>query len=470
MELGSFAAPLFRSILSNSYIGENMKRIFAAIFAVLTVISISGMVSEANAMAPRKQQPRKIILVSIDGLRPDFYLNQEFNTPNLKSLVQIGAVARGMTPSFPSVTYPNHTTLATGLPPSEHGILSNTLFDWTNGPSAAWFWEASHIQSETLWSRLTAAGMQTAAVRWPVTVGAAIDYLVPEIFPKSPWYEGNTWDLTVQLTRPELMNEIRTEARLAPFTDGETADAWAANAAAFLARKHKPALTMVHLIEADHAQHGSGRDSDETKHAVEFVDSLLAPIIQQMSADTCIFIVGDHGFFDYSAVVNINRLFVDEGWIRLDNDGKLISWDVIAQKSGGQAAIYSKNAKLNAEVVALLRANESAGFNLVEKSELNRLGAYPQAIAAIEGKEGFSLGSSYRGPLVEQKSSVRGQHGYMPHHPKMHTGFLAAGCGIVKQDLGIVSNLDVAPTILNILGGSRSGLPGRVLNLHKKHR
>lgn len=447
--------------------GGYMKRIgttslaLAAIFIALTIFF---QWNTAQASGSEK----KIIMVSIDGLRPEFYLSNEFEAPNLKRLASIGAMAQGMVASFPTVTYPNHTTLVTGLPPAEHGILSNTLFDWQDGPSQAWFWEASHIKSETLWSRLTAAGKKTASVRWPVTVEAAIEYNVPEIFPKRPWYDGSSWGLTVQLTRPELMQEILDEGGLTPFTDGATADDFSAKAAAFISRKHNPALTLVHLIEADKYQHGNGRDAEATKQAVSFVDGLLTPIINEMDANTCIFIVGDHGFFDYTATVNINRLFVDRGWIRLNKDGKLVSWDVIAQKSGGQAAIYLKNNKLRGEVMNVLSSNSSAGYNVVSKATLNRLGAYPEAIAAVEGKEGFTIGGSYTRDLVEPNFSTRGQHGYLPHHPKMHTGFLAAGCGITKQDLGIVSNLDVAPTILNILGASRSGLPGRVLRLHVK--
>ena len=437
-----------------------MKNLIAAlavcIFALLQV-------SPAIAMGSKRL---KVVMISIDGLRPEFYTNAEFVAPTLKRLARNGAVATGMLASFPSVTYPNHTSLITGVQPKDHGILSNTLFHWDTGPSKAWYWEAHHIKADPIWRRLAQEGKTTAAIRWPVTVGANdVRWLIPEIFPKSPWYEGSSWDLTVQLSDPALILELMNQAGLVPFVTGKEADAWAAKAAAYLLEEHQPDLTIVHLIEADHVQHSRGRDSAEVKTVVQWIDQQVELIVAKADEDTCVLIVGDHGFYDYTAVVHINRLFVDAGWITTNAEGKMVTWEVIAQKSGGQAAIYTKNRQLIAQVLALLKANQSKGFKFISKAKLNQLGAYPDAIAAIEGAKGFSIGSGYTKPLVEQINATRGQHGYLPSHPELHTGFIASGCGIQPKNLGLIRNVDVTPTILRILNTPSNGTTGRELDL-----
>jgi len=90
------------------------------------------LASEASGHKRRIQH--KVVMISIDGLRPDFYLHSGFDTPALKKLKQTGAYAEGVTAVFPTVTYPNHVSLVTGVNPNIHGVLSNTLFSWGEGP------------------------------------------------------------------------------------------------------------------------------------------------------------------------------------------------------------------------------------------------------------------------------------------------------------------------------------------------
>ncbi|MCB0393069.1 MAG: alkaline phosphatase family protein [Bdellovibrionales bacterium] len=419
-----------------------MKR-FIALFSILfaSTIAFAGV-----------STPKKVVMISIDGFRPDFYISKGFDAPNLKALTKQGVYADGMEATFPTVTYTNHTTLVTGVTPDKHGVLSNTLFDWNDGPSEAWYWESEKIQSPTIWDKAKTAGLTTASVRWPVTVGANIDHLVPEIFPKSPWYVGTTWSLTLELTKPDVMADILKGAELEPFTDGKDADVWATKATAYLFKKHKPDLTLLHILEADHVQHGTGRDSAETKEAVKFVDGLIGDLSSAIGNDACLLIVGDHGFSDYTKSVNINKLFVDKGWISLDAKGKVSSWEVIAQKAGAQAAIYIKNPKLAFEVAKVLSDNQKLGYEVVNRNELDKLGAYPEAYAAVSAKKGFSIGGGMTGALVDT-NAVAGQHGFLPTNPEMHTGFIAKNCGLgsAGKNLGLVKNTDVAGIIESVL-------------------
>jgi predicted AlkP superfamily pyrophosphatase or phosphodiesterase len=93
-----------------------------------------------------------------------------------------GAHALGVEGVFPTVTYPSHTSMITGVRPAVHGIIQNRIFEApTDTQTREWYWFAEALKTETLWSVAKKAGLVTASVGWPVTVGADIDYNVPEI-------------------------------------------------------------------------------------------------------------------------------------------------------------------------------------------------------------------------------------------------------------------------------------------------
>src|SRR3954464_49233 len=114
-----------------------------------------------------------VVMVSIDALRPEFYLDESWPAPTLQQLAFEGVRADAVRTVFPALTYPAHTTLVTGALPAAHGIFHNRPFD-PAGRSEAWAWEASRIRVPALWDAVRAAGGTTASVGWPVTVGAPI--------------------------------------------------------------------------------------------------------------------------------------------------------------------------------------------------------------------------------------------------------------------------------------------------------
>src|SRR5262245_2408681 len=104
------------------------------------------------ASLPAAAGPR-LVLVSLDGLIPPYYtraVELGLKVPNLRRLMRDGAYARGVTGVFPTVTYPSHTTLITGVSPRVHGIPSNTVFDPLERANGAWNWFASDVRVPTL--------------------------------------------------------------------------------------------------------------------------------------------------------------------------------------------------------------------------------------------------------------------------------------------------------------------------------
>ncbi|MGA2339940.1 MAG: alkaline phosphatase family protein, partial [Terracidiphilus sp.] len=125
-----------------------------------------------------------VLMISIDGLKPEYITEADVHgmkIPYLRTLLAKGTYADGVVGIWPTITYPSHTTLITGVWPVEHGIYNNHEFDPFQQYFEAWNWYASEIRAPTLWEVAHHAGLRTASVGWPVSVGATdVDYLIPE--------------------------------------------------------------------------------------------------------------------------------------------------------------------------------------------------------------------------------------------------------------------------------------------------
>jgi predicted AlkP superfamily pyrophosphatase or phosphodiesterase len=94
-----------------------------------------------------------VLMISIDGLHPDYVLNADkhgIKVPHLRSFVIEGAYASGVVGVLPTITYPSHTTLVTGVAPAQHGILANLPFDPMNTNKDGWYWYAEDLRAPTL--------------------------------------------------------------------------------------------------------------------------------------------------------------------------------------------------------------------------------------------------------------------------------------------------------------------------------
>src|SRR5688572_30475352 len=167
-----------------------------------------------TVMKKRMPRAKHVVLISVDGLQPIYYLDDKWPAPAMQQLYREGAHAVAVTSGFPALTYPGHTTLVTGALPARHGICHNKHFEPVADPP--WLKDASLIKVPTLWDAVRARGGTTAAVLWPLTAGAAIDWNLPDIWP------GGDGDLIAALRghdRPHgFLEELEREAtgRLSP--------------------------------------------------------------------------------------------------------------------------------------------------------------------------------------------------------------------------------------------------------------
>ena len=413
-----------------------------------------------------------VLLISIDGLHPEYVIDADrhgLDIPNLRSFVTAGAFASGVVGVLPTVTYPSHTTIVTGVPPATHGIVANTPFDPLLANHDGWYWYAEDIRVPSLWTAVAQSGRSTASVNWPVTVGeTSITYLLPEY-----WRAHNTEDLKLlrALSRPEgILNDL--EARLGPFINGYTdtleSDRIRNRFAVELLSAYSPYFMAVHLIALDGIEHHDGPWVDSAFATLEAIDGMIGELraaARLSDPNTVVAVVSDHGFFATHTMVHLRTRFVATGLIRLKEPGTpdtppvVASWDAQVWPSGGVAAVVLRdrgNQRTNAAVSALLAELAAEPRNgiaqVLSRSDLASRAAFPEADFVVEFAPGFYAGAALRGDLLTP-SAYLGTHGYLPERPEMHASFFIQGNGIAAhRDLGVVEMTQIAPTLATILG------------------
>lgn len=410
-----------------------------------------------------------VVLVSIDALRPEFYLEEASPAPTLRQLARGGAHARAVESVFPTVTYPNHATIATGVRPARHGVAFNVLFD-PEGERGRWYEEAADLQVPPIWEWARAAGRRTAAVSWPSTLGARIDWLLPE---RDYYARPEPLALLERGVAPGLFQRLGVTPRAEIFRDVVQWDAFLTATAAAMIREGRPHLLLLHLVQLDYFQHRGGRDGADVAPALARVDAHLAELQRAvaqagLAARTTFVITGDHGFEDVQRTAHPNQILADAGLRTCPRPGR--GWRATAHLAGASAAVFVNPRGDEATAVraeAALRRVAGGRLTVVSRQDLDALGAMPGAAFAIEAMPGFQLaGSCGKGSgRLETASGPRaGTHGYLPFRPRMATGFVAAGPGVrpgvVIERMGLV---DVAPTVARLLGVTAPPVEGRVL-------
>ena len=429
--------------------------------------------SVTSAAFGQSKPHHPLIVLSIDGLRPDYVLQADehgLKIPHLRRLLRNGAHAGSVRGVLPTVTYPSHTTMLTGVWPDKHGIYSNETFDPYARNLGGWYWYSEDIRSHTLWKAASEAGYVVGSVSWPVSVGApGVRYLIPEY-----WRAMTPDDLKLlrALSTPGLMKELEKSegAYTTDLNDAVPGD-WGRTryAAALIRKKHIQFLTF-HFAALDHLEHAGGPFSADANSALEQIDNMVGVLedaIRQEDPAATICIVSDHGFARVDHILNLDQAFVKAGLITVKTHASSLAlsgvadWKAEPWLDGGSAAVMLKNAndKVTAQRVKQLLDRLAADPNngiagILNRAQIAQLGGAPVAEFWVDMRPGFALGSALEGPLVGEVS-VRGTHGYSPTHPELRAFFLIAGPEIRKgANVGDIDMRSIAPTLAKVLGVS----------------
>ena len=446
--------------------------------ALRFAIAFAAALSFIRPAGAAAAEDRCVILISVDGLA-NFYLDDpRAELPTIRRLAEEGARAAGTVCSFPTVTWPNHTTLVTGVPPAKHGVLGNDYLDRESGTKVSLipdplFDKDQIVRVPTVYDVAHRAGLVTAGVIWPATRNArTLDFTVPDMAGDDAWPKYGTVDWLAELRQAGV--PVDKHGTWVKESGGGVQRDWLyARMAAHVLQHHRPNLLLVHLVELDHVQHKFGPRTPEAYWAASYSDDRVRDIVEAarrspLGERTTIIVASDHGFFPIEKEIRPNVLAKALGL----RDGEKKQFACVPQ--GGACAVY-------------LLADEDLPATIERlKSELGQVEAIdavigPEDFASIgqatpeedprapdlwlSAESGYSFTDSDAGDdVVVPRSSPGGTHGYLPDQPDMLGTLVLSGAGIRSGvSLGKVSNMDVAPTIARLLGLELPGAEGKVL-------
>lgn len=400
-----------------------------------------------------------ILVISIDGLRPDYITQADkhgLKVPTLRKFMASGTYAEGVVGVVPTLTYPSHTTLMTGVWPIEHGVFANQEFRPFH-ENKEQITDFSTIKVPTLWEAAKKAGYTTSSVGWPVTTGAkCIDWLLPA----NAAFEGSDPDGGTAVLDPNKLydNPRGLKKQLASalpkdrkLTIDEMRHIWYVE----VLKRYKPEFMTVHTGNLDHQQHLHGPFSSEANAAIEEIDSEvaeLAAIERRNYPDAYIAIVSDHGFLPTEHTFYPNALLAKEGLLDIPHK----QWEAAAYNTGGTSTIIVRdpsNAAIVAKVKSVIEAaakNPAYGIGRVlTHDEVVKRGGNPAAMYVLDAASGWRFSSGTKKITAEAPGT--GTHGQLPDHPELRASFFLVGPDVAKRDLGVIDMRQIAPTLAKIL-------------------
>ena len=358
------------------------------------------------------------IVISIDGFRADYLKRGQ--TPVLAALAKTG-VSAAMRPSFPSLTFPNHYTLVTGLRPDHHGVVDNLMFDLRIGADKftmtaktsedpRW-WEGA----KPLWVSAEEAGRITAASGFVGTDKSIFGYRPHYL---DPWRDKRP----AEDVAPVALNWLDLPINL------------------------RPSMEFLYFYEIDHEGHEHGPDSPELNAALRKVDAAVGTLVKGLKKrrlydKTDIVIVADHGM---TSTPKDQFTVID--WLVPSGEGVVRTW-------GSGAGIDALPGHETVVAAILLQPHEH--FHCWRKSEIPPALHYgsnarvPQFYCLNDPGWRFAVADD----IAQKKKEMPGSHGYDPALPDMQALFLAHGPAFRRgTTLPVFDNVDVYPMLARITG------------------
>ena len=374
-----------------------------------------------------------VILISADGFRYDYA--DKYKAKNLKKLRRKGVKAKSMIPSFPSVTFPNHYSIATGLYPSHHGLVYNQFYDrgkknsYTISDRKA-VEEGSWYGGTPLWVLAEKQGLLSASYHF-VGTEAPIQGTLP-----SYWYKFNdNTDINYRIDK--VVDWLKLPEAI------------------------RPHLITFYISNADHEGHMYGPDAWQTKEAVQFVDKAIGAMVKKVDAlglPVNFIFLSDHGMAAVDTTIGINI-------------ASMIDTSRFIMKGGNTSLhLYAKN-KADIRVAYDALKKQEAGFTVYLPDETPASWHYKKTDDRFDRIGDIFIVPQYPKVLSNQIGRISpGAHGFDPLMKEMHASFYAWGPQIKKgKTIDSFENIHVYPFVCRLLGLSYSekidGDPGVLENL-----
>lgn len=389
-------------------------------FAQQVNIDTAQVVIPGRQNSTEAQSKPYVIMISTDGFRYDYA--RKYNAENLLKLANGGVKAEAMIPSYPSITFPNHWSLITGLYPSHHGLIDNFFYDYKrkegyamsnkkNAEDGSWY------GGTPLWGLAEKQGMVSASLMW---VGSASDAggMRPTYY--YPYHEKFTPSEKVE----KVVNWLK------------------------LPEDKRPHFISLYFPEVDGSGHHYGPDAKETENAVHLIDQAVGDLVQKVNGlglkDVNFVFVSDHGMIkvDGGAPLEIPAVLFDKNRFDFYNSQTLLR-------------IYVKNPDEVKKVYKELKANKTDDYEVYLDKKLPRYLHF-----AARDDQYNRIGQVLLIPkapkifLEKGKKTSVGKHGYNPKTvPEMKATFFAWGPEFKNNlTIGEFANINVYPLVAEILG------------------
>jgi len=403
---------------------KNIRTILPWIFGLvclLLAVSLSGFAQPK----PIKDLQPTVILISLDGFRFDYL--QKYRPANLNALATDGVRAKWMTPSFPSKTFPNHYTIATGLYPQHHGIVENNMYD--AGFNAVFRLDdrkevvnSRWWLGEPIWVTAEKQGQRSASVFYPGTEGEIAGIR------SSFWKKYDS----------KLANDERVDSILS----------WLD-----LPRDQRPTFLSLYFSDTDDAGHAFGPISNETKNAVLKVDKDIGRLVRGLKAREIfsqinLIIVSDHGMasVNWRNAIVLDKFFDPKLADRVFWTREIVS---IFPKEGKEDEIFQAlKRSLPPQARVYLKAEMPARFHYSQSPRIAPLLVLPAEGWILTNRRAFAEMES-KGELKKS----RGGHGYDNLLPSMRAIFIAHGPAFKQRRVvAPFANIQVYNIMTRILG------------------
>ncbi|MCW5890896.1 MAG: alkaline phosphatase family protein [bacterium] len=382
--------------------------------AALVVCLLLASWQAAAAGAPT------VVLLSWDGVRFDY--PERAPLPALARMARDGARATRLVPPFPSSTFPSHVTLATGARVDRHGIVGNAFRDRERGPFV-YQNDASWIRAEPLWCAAERQGVRSAVFFW---VGS-----------ETPW-EG-----------------VAATYRKAPFDAGVGEDEKVRQILAWLdlPAAERPRLIMSWWHGADAEGHRDGPDAASVTAAMVAQDAALGALLAGLDArglwdDVTLVVVSDHGMTTAGEAIDVRHVLADAGIAADVWNSEAVATIWLAEPARREAALRVLERLDGVRAYPVDGLPPDWHFDVPDRvGDVVAVAEPPRMFAA------YDLWQRLQRRVALWLGRQQGAHGYDPRRDDMGGVLFALGRGVpAGTALGVVSALDVAPTVAALLG------------------
>jgi Type I phosphodiesterase / nucleotide pyrophosphatase len=372
-----------------------------------------------------------LVVISVDGL-DNRYLADAGRTrlkiPNLRLMMREGQFSRGVIGVVPTVTWPSHTTLITGVDPVVHGILGNQRPKSEGGD---YYWSESLIRTPTLLRAAHAAGLKTATITWPVTVDAPVDWNLPEYFKRR---RGGSMDLRSIESKEKPAGLVQEISAAHPsFAQEWMDDRTRTLAAIYLLQSKHPDLLLMHLVDLDSEEHDDAPFSREANAILERTDELIGSVLAALPQGSTLAVVSDHGFERVDTLVNLKAVAAKQGM-------NVVGYGGIAVAQDEAAAEFLRTLK------------KDAAYGIGREIPREEVVQFPSVLpltagTVFESSEGFMF--TQNGETFSKPSEI-GNHGHWP--TRYRAVYVLWGPGIPHEVMPDISMKQIAGKLANVLG------------------